>query len=56
MKVKMFTLIENAVEKGALYGYRRSFKHQDTPTEEEIVNNIVREIMNELDVYLDFDS
>lgn len=55
MKVKLYTLISDLIERGAERGYRRSFKHLDSPSEAQIVTNIHDAIMNELAEYIDFE-
>jgi hypothetical protein len=56
MKVRMYNLISELVERGALLGYRRAFKHQDNPPEGVIQDAIHDAIMNELCEYLIFDE
>ena len=56
MKVRMYNLISELVERGALLGYRRAFKHVDDPAEGAIVDNIHDSIMAELCEYLIFDE
>jgi hypothetical protein len=45
MKPNTYVILERAVEEGALLGYRRAFKHNDTPSEESIVYAIRDAIM-----------
>lgn len=56
MKVKMYNLISECVDRGTQRGYRRAHKHLDNPDEVSIVDNIQREIMNELCEYFDFND
>lgn len=56
MKVKMYNLISECVDRGTSRGYRRAHKHLDNPDEVSIVDNIHREIMNELCEYFDFND
>lgn len=56
MKVRMYNLISECVEKGAAYGYQRAFKHTDSPSEGYILQAIHDSIMNELAEYLIFDE
>jgi hypothetical protein len=56
MKVKVYNLISECIERGTERGYRRSYKHVDNPDEASIVDNIHREIMNELYDYFDFNE
>jgi hypothetical protein len=50
----MYNLISECVEKGAEHGYNRAHKHVDNPDKVSMVDNIHREIMNELCEYFDF--
>jgi hypothetical protein len=56
MKVKMYNLISECIEKGVDRGYNRSYKYIDNPDKHSFVDNIHREIMNELCEYIDFGS
>lgn len=56
MKVKMYNLISECIERGTLRGYRRAHKHLEDPDEVSVVDNIHREIMNELCEYFDFND
>jgi hypothetical protein len=56
MKVKMYNLISECVERGAAHGYNRAYKYIDNPDKVSMVDNIHREIMNELCEYFDFDD
>ena len=44
------------MENGIALGYRRAFKHNDTPTEEQIVEQIHQSIMHELYEWFDMDG
>jgi hypothetical protein len=52
----MYNLISELVERGALLGYKRAFKHVDNPSEGAIVDNVHDAIMSELCDYLIFDE
>ena len=54
MKVKVYNLISECIERGTERGYRRAHKHIETPDQVCIVDNIHLEIMNELCDYFDF--
>lgn len=56
MKVKLYNLIQDAVEAGVSYGYNRAHKHTSTPAADEIKDQIEQAIMNELTKYLDFED
>lgn len=45
MKPNTYVILERAVEEGALMGYRRAFKHTETPTEDAVVQSIVDAVM-----------
>ena len=40
MKPKFLPVLEMCIENGLTYGYRRAFKHNDNPTEEQITDQI----------------
>lgn len=48
MKVNEYKLIQRCVEVGANHGMSRAFKHNDTPTNDDIVDEIVSAVMQEL--------
>lgn len=50
----MYNLISECIDRGTLRGYRRAHKHLEDPDEGSVVDNIHREIMNELCEYFDF--
>jgi hypothetical protein len=54
MKVKMYNLISECIERGVEMGYNRAHKHVVNPDKISIVDNIHREIMNQLCEYIDF--
>lgn len=56
MKVKLYGIIERAVDEGVEAGYRRAFKHTDKPSEEEIVESISRAVMFNIDEVMSFDD
>jgi hypothetical protein len=56
MKVKMYNIISECVEKGAEHGYNRAHKYFENPDKVSMVDNIHREIMNELCEYFDFNG
>jgi hypothetical protein len=49
-----YTIISRAVEEGVAYGYRRAHKHDDKPSEDHILDEIERAVMNELCDVLQF--
>jgi hypothetical protein len=56
MKPKFHKVLEIAVEQGVSYGYRRSFKHIENPTEESICENIEEQVMSSLYDYFTFED
>ena len=47
-------LLENAIEDGVTYGYRRAHKHTETPTEYEICSAISDAVMLRIAEVFDF--
>jgi hypothetical protein len=56
MKPNFNKILETAVSEGVSYGYRRSFKHVENPTEGAIIDNVVEQVMNSLDEWFDFEE
>ena len=56
MKPNFHKILETAVSEGVSYGYRRSFKHVENPTEGAIIDNVVEQVMNSLDEYFTFEE
>ena len=56
MKVDTYKVLEDCVEEGVRYGYHRAYKYSDNPTEEDMVSNIEREVMNQICEYFSFDT
>jgi len=56
MRPKFRKVLETAVEQGVSYGYRRSFKHIENPTEGAIIDSIVEQVMNSLDEWFTFEN
>lgn len=48
MKPKFQNILVNAVESGVALGYRRAFKHTDSPKEDHILQTIVTAVMSEI--------
>ncbi len=55
MKPKTFVILEMAIEQGVRRGYRRAFKYQETPPEEDIINAIEECVMSQICEYFTFD-
>ena len=56
MKPKILPVLEMCIENGLTIGYRRAFKHNDNPTEEQIFGNIREAIVNELYEWFTFET
>ena len=56
MKPKFLPVLEMCIENGLAYGYRRAFKHNDNPTEEEMTDQIKQSIMHELYEWFDMEN
>ena len=56
MKPKFLPVLEMCIENGLTYGYRRAFKHNDNPTEEQITEQIRQSIMHELYEWFDMEN
>jgi hypothetical protein len=54
MKAKTRRILEDAIERGVARGYRRAFKHTDSPDQESIFTNISDCITLEIDEYFSF--
>ena len=56
MKAKTHRILEMAIEQGIARGYRRAFKHTDSPLEDAILESINDCIMFEIDTYFSFED
>jgi len=56
VKINAYRIIDDAVEKAIAYGYKRAYKHTDTPTEQHLLQEIHRAVMNELCEVLKFEE
>ena len=56
MRPKFHKILEQAINEGVSYGYHRSFKHVENPTEGAIIDNVVEQVMNSLDEWFDFEE
>jgi hypothetical protein len=54
VRVNAYAVISRAVEDGIPGGYRRAFKHNDNPTEDQIFESIRDYVMNEICDVLQF--
>ena len=56
MKPKIYPILEECIESGIRFGFRRAFKHDDDPSEEQVVEHMLREIMNAICEKFDFEE
>ena len=55
MTPKFMQLLEQCILDGVVIGHTRAYKHDDAPTKSDINISIVREVMNEIDGWFEFD-
>lgn len=55
MKPDIYKLIEKCVEDGVAYGIHRAYKHNDTPTPEQIQEKIQQGVMHEICEWFEFE-
>jgi hypothetical protein len=48
MRPRFYKLLEESIEAGARRGYRRAYKHNENPTDEELIEAVTNCIMGEL--------
>lgn len=56
MKPKFMPLLRECIENGVMRGYARAFKHNDSPSELDILESINECIMGELYEWFDFEE
>ena len=56
MKAKTRYILERAIEVGVARGYRRAFKHTDSPAEATILGSIEDTVMFEIHQYFTFED
>ena len=56
MKPKFRILLEMSIDEGVAYGYHRSFKHNEDPTPEEIIEAIQEAVMSKMYEYFIFEE
>lgn len=56
MKAKTKELLARCIEEGAQHGYTQAHDHADQPTEDEILDAVVENILREVDTYFDFEG
>ena len=56
VKVDVYKVIQDAVERGVRYGYSRAHKHVEHPGEEHLCQEVYTSVMNELCDLLKFEE
>jgi hypothetical protein len=56
MKPKYHVILEMAIEQGVARGYRRAFKHNDSPLEGAILDSIEDCVMSQIYEYFTFEE
>jgi len=56
MKVNVRLVLEDLIAEGIALGYRRSFKHNDKPTESDITEHIETAIWEKMHQYVSFED
>ena len=56
MKPKFLQLLEQCILDGVVLGHKRAYKHNDTPSEADINESIVNEVLNNIHEWFDFDE
>jgi hypothetical protein len=54
MRVNVYTVLLDCVERGVDFGWNHAHKHTDKPEEHDIRRHIVDDIMDEICEYFDF--
>jgi hypothetical protein len=54
MRVKEYRVLEECIERGIEFGWRRAHKHTDTPDPATIQCDIHHAVMNEMSDFFDF--
>ena len=56
MKVKTYSVIDRAVAEGVNYGWNRAHKHTNSPSADEIKQQMMMAVMQEICEWFDFDE
>jgi hypothetical protein len=56
MTPKFRVILEQAIEEGVRRGFYRSYKHDENPSEDAVIDNIAEQVMSSLYEYFDFDD
>ena len=54
MKAKARRVLEQAIEEGVSYGWRRAYKYTDSPSDESVKSSICENVMSHIDTWFDF--
>ena len=56
MTPKFLQLLETCILDGVILGHKRAYKYNDAPSESDINQSIVNEVLNEIHEWFDFDE
>jgi hypothetical protein len=56
MTPKFMQLLEQCIADGVVIGHKRAYKHTDTPSEMQINESIVNEVLYQIHEWFDFDE
>jgi len=56
MKINKYKVLSDIIERGIDAGYRKAYKHTDTPDEDHVTGTIYHYVMLEICEYFDFDD
>ena len=56
MTPKFTKLLEKCILDGVIFGHKRAYKHDSTPSETDINGSIVNEVLTEIHEWFDFDE
>ena len=56
MTPKFTQLLETCILDGVILGHKRAYKYNDAPSESDINQSIVTEVLNEIHEWFDFDE
>ena len=56
MTPKFLQLLETCITAGVIIGHKRAYKHSDSPSEADINQSIVNEVLNEIHEWFDFEE
>ena len=56
MRVRAYTVLSEAVERGVAFGWSHAHKHESNPSEDIVCENMEREVLNAICEAFDFDD